>query len=75
LRRYQVKFEDGFDNILVVDGVPVIEETKIEKLLAKVAKEFNRKGSAIRPDDIYVPLTESKMTKGCVSSIPPNFFL
>jgi len=55
LYRYQVRLEDGFDNILVVDGVPVIDRSKLEKLLTKIAKEFTRKGAAIKPDDISVP--------------------
>ncbi|KZT06524.1 translation initiation factor eIF-3b [Laetiporus sulphureus 93-53] len=53
--KYQVQFEEGFDNILVVDGVPVIDQSKLERLLAKIAKEFSRKGAPIKPDDISVP--------------------
>jgi translation initiation factor 3 subunit B len=54
LYRYQVRLEDGFDHILVVDGVPVIDRSKLDKLLAKIAKAFTRKGAPIRPDDISV---------------------
>ena len=50
--RYKVRLEEGFDHILVVDGVPVIDRSKLDKLLAKIAKEFTRKGAAIKPDDI-----------------------
>ncbi|KII93546.1 hypothetical protein PLICRDRAFT_121832 [Plicaturopsis crispa FD-325 SS-3] len=53
--KYQVEFDDGFDNTLVVDGVPVIDKSKLEKLLIKIAKEFSRKGSPIKVDDIFVP--------------------
>ena len=55
LSRYKVRLEEGFDHILVVDGVPVIDKSKLERLLAKIAKEFTRKGAAIKPDDISVP--------------------
>ena len=41
--RYKVELEEGFDNILVVDGVPVIDKSKLEKLLAKICKEFGKK--------------------------------
>ncbi|KAI0034279.1 translation initiation factor eIF-3b [Vararia minispora EC-137] len=57
-KKYQVKLEEGFDNILVVDGVPIIDRSKLDKLLAKIAKEFTRKGSAIKPEDIAVPWNE-----------------
>ncbi|KAH9081789.1 translation initiation factor eIF-3b [Lactarius deliciosus] len=56
--KYKVRLEEGFDHILVVDGVPVIDKSKLEKLLAKIAKEFTRKGAAIKPDDISVPWNE-----------------
>jgi len=57
--RYQVRLEGGFDNILVVDGVPVIDRSKLDKLLTKIAKEFSRKGAAIKPDDISVPWNDT----------------
>ena len=57
--RYKVRLEEGFDHILVVDGVPVIDRSKIEKLLTKIAKEFTRKGAAIKPDDISVPWNDA----------------
>lgn len=59
LSRYKVELEEGFDNILVVDGVPVIDKSKLEKLLTKVCKEFSKKGAHIKPDDIFVPWDDS----------------
>ena len=53
--RYQVQYDDSFDKSLVVDGVPIIDKSKLERLLTKVAKEFSRKGVSIKPDDIYMP--------------------
>ena len=59
--------EEGFDNILVVDGVPVIDQSKLERLLAKIAKEFTRKGAAIKPENISVPWNEkTNKSDGCV---------
>ncbi|GBE80122.1 Eukaryotic translation initiation factor 3 subunit B [Sparassis crispa] len=57
--KYQVHYEEGFDNVLVVDGVPVIDKSKAEKLLVKIAKEFSRKGAPIKPDDITVPWNDA----------------
>ena len=57
--RYQVQQEIGFDNIIVVDGIPIIDKSKLEKLLAKIGKEFSRKGAPIKVDDIFVPWDDS----------------
>jgi translation initiation factor 3 subunit B len=57
--KYQVEFQDGFDNILVVDGVPVIDNSKLEKLLARIVKEFTRRGAAIKSDDISMPWNDA----------------
>ncbi|KAJ6604757.1 eukaryotic translation initiation factor eIF2A-domain-containing protein [Mycena vulgaris] len=57
--KYQVDYDDGFDNMLVVDGVPVIDKSKLEKLLAKICKEFSRKGVSIKPDDIFMPWNDT----------------
>jgi len=67
-----VEFDDGFDNIIVVDGVPIIDKSKLDKLLAKIAKEFSRRGAVIKPDDIFVPWDDhAGKTKGYVYLSPP----
>ncbi|KAJ6519931.1 hypothetical protein C8R45DRAFT_953296 [Mycena sanguinolenta] len=53
--KYQVQYDDSFDNMLVVDGIPVIDKSKLEKLLAKICKEFSRKGVPIKPEDVFMP--------------------
>ncbi|KAI0796282.1 translation initiation factor eIF-3b [Irpex lacteus] len=57
--KYKVQYDEGLDNILVVDGVPVIDRSKLEKLLARISKEFGRKGAPIKPDDMFVPWDDS----------------
>ena len=47
--------EEGFDNIIIVDGVPIIDKSKLEKLLAKICKEFGKKGVPVKPEAIFVP--------------------
>jgi translation initiation factor 3 subunit B len=54
-KRFSVSYDEGFDNTLVIDGIPVIDNAKLEKLLAKLAKEIGRKSVAIKPEDIYIP--------------------
>jgi translation initiation factor 3 subunit B len=53
--KYQVQYDDSFDKTLVVDGVPIIDNSKLDRLLTKVTKEFSRKGVSIKPDDIFMP--------------------
>ena len=67
MSRYQVEYDEGLDNLLVVDGVPVIDRSKLDKLLQKIAKDFSRKGCAIKPENITVPWDDAKgKSKGCV---------
>lgn len=72
-RRYQVQYDEGFDNILIVDGVPVIDKSKLDKLLQKISKDFSRKGCPIKPDNIIVPWNDSNgKSKGCVVLLRPD---
>ena len=65
--RYQVQYDDSFDKTLVVDGVPIIDNSKLDRLLTKVAKEFSRKGVSIKPDDIFMPWDNALgKSKGCI---------
>ncbi|KAG6863961.1 hypothetical protein C0993_009756, partial [Termitomyces sp. T159_Od127] len=57
--KYKVQYDDGFDTTLVVDGVPVIDESKRERLLNKFCKEFGRKGVTIKPEDVYLPWNDA----------------
>ncbi|KAI9064897.1 translation initiation factor eIF-3b [Trametes sanguinea] len=58
--KYQVEYDEGLDNILIVDGAPVIDKSKLEKLLQKISKDFSRKGCPIKPENITVPFDEAK---------------
>ncbi|KAF9270322.1 translation initiation factor eIF-3b [Marasmius fiardii PR-910] len=57
--KYRVEYDDSFDNTLIVDHVPIIDKSKLDKLQAKICKEFSRKGAPIRPDDIFMPWDDS----------------
>jgi translation initiation factor 3 subunit B len=64
--RYHLEQEDGFDHIIIVDGVPIIDESKKERLVTKIVKEFAKKGAPIKADDIFMPWEEAKdKSKGC----------
>jgi translation initiation factor 3 subunit B len=67
VHRYQVKSDDGFDNIIVVDGVPVIDRSKYDRLTSKIVKEFGKKGCTIKAEDLFLPWDEAAgKSKGCV---------
>lgn len=64
--------DDNLENLIVVDGVPVIDQSKLDKLLAKVSKEFTKKGAAIKPENIFVPWDDSTgKSKGYVKHLNP----
>ncbi|RDB21845.1 Eukaryotic translation initiation factor 3 subunit B [Hypsizygus marmoreus] len=56
--KYQVHWEED-ETTLVIDHVPIIEQSKHAALVAKMAKAFARKGAMIKPEDIYVPWDDS----------------
>ncbi|KAF4623636.1 hypothetical protein D9613_001900 [Agrocybe pediades] len=53
--KYQVQYDDGFDNLVVVDGIPIIDKSKLDRLLTKITKEFNKRGVSVKQDDIFLP--------------------
>ena len=53
--RYHVALDDSLDNVIVVDGVPVIDKSKLDRLIAKISKEFTKKGAPLKPENIFVP--------------------
>jgi translation initiation factor 3 subunit B len=50
-----VERKAGYDNIIVIDGAPVIDKSKLEKLLAKISKEFTKRGAPFKIDKAHVP--------------------
>lgn len=55
--------------MLVVDGLPIIDESKLERLRTKIVREFSKKGVSIKQDDIFMPWDSSAgKNKGYVIS-------
>ncbi|RUS33046.1 hypothetical protein BC938DRAFT_473337 [Jimgerdemannia flammicorona] len=63
--RHQVPYDDGFDTLVVVDNLPIVDETKEEKLLTVVRKIFRSVGE-IKEGGIWMPTENSgkKTSKG-----------
>ncbi|KAJ3879082.1 eukaryotic translation initiation factor eIF2A-domain-containing protein [Lentinula edodes] len=57
--KYKIDYDGSFDNTLIVDGVPIIDNSKLERLLTKICKEFSRKGVPVKQDDIFMPWDEA----------------
>ncbi|RGB25416.1 eukaryotic translation initiation factor eIF2A-domain-containing protein [Rhizophagus diaphanus] len=53
--KYQVPFEEGFDTIIVVDNVPIVDERKVDKLLTVIKKIFKNAGE-IKENGINMPM-------------------
>lgn len=46
--------EEGYDSVVIVDGLPIIDQSKEERLVARIRKEFSRKGAPIPDDGIHM---------------------
>jgi translation initiation factor 3 subunit B len=45
----------------------VVDQTKVERLLAKVSKEFTKRGAPMKPEDVFMPWDDtSGKSKGYV---------
>jgi translation initiation factor 3 subunit B len=64
--KYQVPFDEGFDTIIVVDNVPIVDERKVEKLLTVIKKIFKTAGE-IKENGINMPMEISSETGNLTS--------
>lgn len=65
--KYQIHYDEGFEKTIIVDGIPIIDKSKEERLLGKIAKEFTKKGAPIKPENIFLPWdSKSGKSKGFV---------
>lgn len=66
-KEYEVSYEEGFDNVILVDNCPVVEEdARKQKLIAFLRKIFSTNGT-IRDDGIYMPMETDPNTGKVVS--------
>ncbi|KAJ3370507.1 Translation initiation factor 3 subunit b [Allomyces arbusculus] len=56
--QYAVHVADQFDTILVIDGVPVVDEGKKEKLFTVIRKQFGKEGVHVKdqPHGFMMPM-------------------
>ncbi|KAI8981006.1 eukaryotic translation initiation factor eIF2A-domain-containing protein [Pilobolus umbonatus] len=61
--KYQVSTENDFDTIVVVDGAPIVDEAKEEKLLTVLTKLFTKGAGEIKPNGLWMPMTPNEKGK------------
>ncbi|KAK6918127.1 hypothetical protein RJ641_016549 [Dillenia turbinata] len=59
----QLEFEQGFDNIIVVDNLPVVPSEKFDKLVGVIRKIYSQIGT-IKEDELWMPVDASGKTLG-----------
>ncbi|TPX48254.1 hypothetical protein SeLEV6574_g02149 [Synchytrium endobioticum] len=62
--RYRVEMPSGFDRIVVVDGVPIVDEIKEQKLLNVLRKVFHDVGNIVQGGIYHPKDADSKKSKG-----------
>lgn len=64
-RRYAVRFDEGLDNVVVIDGVPVIDESRKDKLFETIKKRFKAQtGLDVDVEGFHLPFGEDGKSKG-----------
>jgi translation initiation factor 3 subunit B len=61
--KYEISTENDFDTIVVVDGAPIVDEAKEEKLMAVLTKLFSKGAGEIKENGIWMPMTPNEEGK------------
>ncbi|GMK57630.1 hypothetical protein CspeluHIS016_0404640 [Cutaneotrichosporon spelunceum] len=66
-KEHGVDSQKGFDNVIVVDNVPIVDEAKKEKLIMRLCQLFQKAGAPIDEDRVDMPWDDKAATsKGFV---------
>jgi translation initiation factor 3 subunit B len=61
-KEYEVSYEEGFDNVILVDNCPIVEdEGRKQKLITFLRRIFSASGT-IRDDGIFMPVEKDPET-------------
>lgn len=52
---------DGVESVIVIDGAPIVEPERLERLQTVINKVFGKFGTIV---NMHYPLEENGMTKG-----------
>ena len=63
--RYAVDTQQGFENVLVLDNVPIVDESKKQRLIDRLRQVFEKAGAAIEENRVNMPWDDKAgMNKG-----------
>ncbi|PLW18449.1 hypothetical protein PCANC_15777 [Puccinia coronata f. sp. avenae] len=62
--RFRPKFQDTFDNLIVVEGAPIVDEAKRGRLVKAIVSTFAKKDLKINEANIEMPLDQNNQSKG-----------
>lgn len=65
--KYAVDTQKGFENVIVVDNIPIVDESKRQRLVERLRQVFDKAGAGIDEDRIAMPWDDAAATnKGYV---------
>ncbi|KAG0145988.1 hypothetical protein CROQUDRAFT_657918 [Cronartium quercuum f. sp. fusiforme G11] len=62
--RFRPRFQETFDNLIVVHGAPIVDQSKRDRLVKAIVATFGKKGIKISDSKIEMPFDEDNMSKG-----------
>ena len=63
--RYAVPFDEGLDHVIVIDGVPVVDSAKQQRLFETIQKRFkSQTGLQVDISGFHLPYAEDGNSKG-----------
>ena len=64
-QKYSVKFDEGLDDVIVIDGVPIITEARQQKLFETIQKRFKTQaGIDVELEGMHIPYADNGESKG-----------
>ncbi|KAJ1020578.1 hypothetical protein NDA13_005892 [Ustilago tritici] len=64
-QKYLVKFDEGLDDVIVIEGVPVITESRQQRLFETIQKRFKtHAGIDVAVEGMHIPYADSGESKG-----------
>jgi translation initiation factor 3 subunit B len=65
--RYAVDTQKGFENVIVIDNIPIVDESKRQRLVERLRQVFDKAGAGIDEERISMPWDDAAATnKGLV---------
>ena len=65
LFRYAVRFDEGLDHVIVIDGVPIVDETRKDRLFETIKKRFkSQTGLDVDINGFHLPFGSDGQSKG-----------